>query len=446
MPLCNLLFVPQAPTYFERAGSVSPTSCRLLLTCGIFTLVHAQLEGDDSGSESGDVGTPLPVQKAPSSLPRLSPRDLSPLEQKRALRLEMLTRMKEEFHAKHGRRHRGGLENIRNKVGIRVPGAHTSATVVDPDGQSHGPVREGSSATAGTAPKTDKSRRSNVTSTSITERNNTNDDNDTRGNRSSRSKTDKSDTSLPVTAPSTPHDPRRHSISNTEGTSTNSPRRSTPTYYSGQEHPAALTRDVSGSSMDGAGRGSMAATVSNQGAPVHLCVCCGGEGGKGHGRLCEHMFRRCGFCRVEEVKRVLGIRGLDGRVRRDRRVSVSGGVGYVGIGLCRFLPGVCGCFISRTWHPGAVRHPKDRTRSASRVSIASALGRVSVTRSFSERGKGGSSKTTTIRKGKIRGKQVCSQKERSVLEKSMKMFPRLLKESHGVTDTIPPSYHTATHF
>lgn len=42
------------------------------------------------------------------------------------------------------------------------------------------------------------------------------------------------------------------------------------------------------------------------GSPVALtCVCCGREGGKGHGRRCSHKYRRCGFCRVEEVHRVL---------------------------------------------------------------------------------------------------------------------------------------------
>lgn len=37
----------------------------------------------------------------------------------------------------------------------------------------------------------------------------------------------------------------------------------------------------------------------------YLCKCCGGQGGKGHGRRCKHTFRRCGLCRVEEVRRVL---------------------------------------------------------------------------------------------------------------------------------------------
>lgn len=48
-----------------------------------------------------------------------------------------------------------------------------------------------------------------------------------------------------------------------------------------------------------------------------VCICCGGEGGKGHGRLCEHTFRRCGLCRVQEVERVLYQVGGRRRRRRD---------------------------------------------------------------------------------------------------------------------------------
>lgn len=47
-----------------------------------------------------------------------------------------------------------------------------------------------------------------------------------------------------------------------------------------------------------------------------VCICCGREGGKGHGRLCEHTFRRCGLCRVQEVERALY--GAGGRRRRRR--------------------------------------------------------------------------------------------------------------------------------
>ncbi|CAM9114988.1 unnamed protein product [Scytosiphon promiscuus] len=172
-------------------------------------------DGDGGASDTGDFGTPLQVKQAQ---PSLSPRGLTPLEQKRALRLEMLTRMIEEFHAKHGRRHRGGAKRSRNKVvGLRGPAAPTSATAADPGGQNHDLVREGATAAAGTAGGTDE----------IT--------------------------------------------------------------------------------------------------PLHICVCCGGEGGRGHGRRCEHVFRRCGFCRVDEVKRVLGIRDPHGRAEGDEHALVNDG-------------------------------------------------------------------------------------------------------------------------
>lgn len=38
---------------------------------------------------------------------------------------------------------------------------------------------------------------------------------------------------------------------------------------------------------------------------ARMCLCCGAAGGKGHGKHCEHTFRRCGFCRAEEVRNVL---------------------------------------------------------------------------------------------------------------------------------------------
>lgn len=56
--------------------------------------LQTQLE-EDSDGETGDASSKRAEnqQKQQSLLPPVSPRDLSPLEQKRALRLEMLTRM-----------------------------------------------------------------------------------------------------------------------------------------------------------------------------------------------------------------------------------------------------------------------------------------------------------------------------------------------------------------
>ncbi|CAN0100191.1 unnamed protein product, partial [Ectocarpus fasciculatus] len=91
-----------------------------------------QLEEHDSGSENNDANPDAPPRKLPL-LP--SPRDLTPLEQKRALRLEMLTRMIDDFHDKHGRSRRrgGGGRRRREKRGVggRVTGeARGPATAV----------------------------------------------------------------------------------------------------------------------------------------------------------------------------------------------------------------------------------------------------------------------------------------------------------------------------
>ncbi|CAM9200072.1 unnamed protein product, partial [Ectocarpus sp. 12 AP-2014] len=80
-----------------------------------------QLEEDDSGSEKNNDANP---DRPPRKLPLLlSPRDSTPLEQKRALRLEMLTRMIDAFHAKHGRSRRrgGGGRRRREKMGAGAP-------------------------------------------------------------------------------------------------------------------------------------------------------------------------------------------------------------------------------------------------------------------------------------------------------------------------------------
>lgn len=50
-----------------------------------------------------------------------------------------------------------------------------------------------------------------------------------------------------------------------------------------------------------------------------ICICCGCEGGKGHGRRCTHKYRRCGFCRVEEVHRVLST----AHTKRKNRVPAA---------------------------------------------------------------------------------------------------------------------------
>lgn len=64
---------------------------------------QTQLE-EDSDGEPGDASSTgaAKQQKQQSSLPPVSPENLSPLEQKRALRLEMLTRMIGEITTETG--------------------------------------------------------------------------------------------------------------------------------------------------------------------------------------------------------------------------------------------------------------------------------------------------------------------------------------------------------
>ncbi|CAM9633251.1 unnamed protein product, partial [Ectocarpus sp. 13 AM-2016] len=161
-----------------------------------------QLEEDDSGSENNDANPDAPPRKLPLLL---SPRDSTPLEQKRALRLEMLTRMVDDFHAKHGRsRRRGG--GGRRRLEKRGAGAPAPADTRDP--------------TKAVATGCEDGERE-------------------------------------------------------------------------RERPVDV---ASGERQDGENDAHI--TTANTGT----------SGGRGHGRKCEHTFRRCGFCRVEEVRRVLRIR------------------------------------------------------------------------------------------------------------------------------------------
>lgn len=50
---------------------------------------------------------------------------------------------------------------------------------------------------------------------------------------------------------------------------------------------------------------------------IVVCACCGNKGGTGHGRLCLHSRKMCGFCRIEEAKNVLY--GHDTERRRGSR-------------------------------------------------------------------------------------------------------------------------------
>ncbi|CAM9958618.1 unnamed protein product [Ectocarpus sp. 8 AP-2014] len=209
-----------------------------------------QLEEDDSGSENNDANPDRPPPKLPLLL---SPRDSTPLEQKRALRLEMLTRMVDDFHAKHGRSRRrgGGGRRRREKRGVGAP--------------APGDARD---------PPT-------VVATGC-------DDESGVGG----------------------HDGERVREGPVDIASDAGPDGGNDAHITAANQAKAIQ---SNSNNDD--------NTNNTVPPTRLCVCCGGEGGRGHGRKCEHTFRRCGFCRVEEVRRVLRIRA-PGRTREPVQESM----------------------------------------------------------------------------------------------------------------------------
>ena len=179
-------------------------------------------------------------------LPPVSSSFSSTSAQKRTLRLEMLMRMVDDYHTKHGRR-----------------GAPGNSTPSSPDAAGGGNVEN-------------RPNRREVIE---------------RGSISG------SGTALPPITPLTSPGP---AITANQ-----------PTGHSG-------------------GRSETKAVVELK---SHICLCCGVEGGKGHGRRCGHTFRRCGFCRAEEVRNVLfgAERGRRAVLHAGRRLDtpVRGGVARV---------------------------------------------------------------------------------------------------------------------
>lgn len=208
-----------------------------------------QIDDDDSGSEKDDVCTKTPPR---SSLPPLSSADEAQ-SQKRALRLEMLMRMIDEFHVKHGR---------------------------------YGNNETSFSPTALLASSGEKN---------VAEPNNL------------QMSEDKNISIDPV-------DLEVDGIGKTN-TAVNLPAIDSPAPVS--EPNDSLGRqlqppsDQSRHDQDGSKNSNATTTLV-----AHVCVCCRGEGGKGHGSRCEHTFRRCGVCRVREVQLILS--GVE-----DERVRFS---------------------------------------------------------------------------------------------------------------------------
>lgn len=189
----------------------------------------------------------------------------------------------DEFHAKHGRHRGGGGAGRPRKKSVCISTKPDSTVVVS---QGINNVVDG------------------LTS-------NQDIDFPTATGENCKRNDDKVGSTLPAIAPSPPTMPER----TTKEAAGIAHRRS---IFSGDTKPAS-TAD-SGISVGGDGEGS--ATSPTQVTPLHMCVCCGAKGGLGHGRRCVHTFRRCGFCRVEEVKRVLGIEDTGRRGRQGTSASV----------------------------------------------------------------------------------------------------------------------------
>ncbi|CAM9152572.1 unnamed protein product [Laminaria digitata] len=209
---------------------------------------------DDSGSETSDVGTT--TRRPRSSLPPVSS---STPAQKRTLRLEMLMRMVDDYHTKHGRR-----------------GVTGNATPTDPDVSNGGDIGNRPS-----RPEVVNEGR-NIISSGI---------------------------SLPAIAP-------------TASPGSTTKKGNQPTGRSADQSETKPVAELK----------------------AHICLCCGAAGGKGHGKRCGHTFRRCGFCRAEEVRNMLfgAERGRGSVLRAGRRLDtpVRGGVTQVIIPLISLAPSV----------------------------------------------------------------------------------------------------------
>lgn len=193
----------------------------------------------------------------------------------------------DEFHAKHGR-HRGG--------------------------EKGGKPRKNSVSISDTPDSVVAVRQRNNNDIDGLNRNQDRDLSKTAG-ENRKQKDDKVGTPLPAISPSLPAVPER----NTDGAAGAVGRRSM--FVSDEDIP----ESTADSSRSVGGHGESTVTFPTQVTPLHICVCCGAEGGLGHGRRCTHAFRRCGFCRVEEVRRVLGIQDIGRRTRRGTSTSVSKG-------------------------------------------------------------------------------------------------------------------------
>lgn len=237
------------------------------------------------------------------------------MAKKRTLRLEMLNKMIDEYHAKHGRHHvnalhlvggdargtlnHGSTSEVKRLMGDPPAGTQDNA-IKRRSRRQAGDIDDSKTAalqTDGSAgPESDEVRDSDENTLGI-------------------SLPAIESTVAPIASSAVPS---KCIISPTVMTTTKKLRHSRDPMPTIGGLPDASTTKHEGISGDG----------DTPDTPVIVvCICCGGEGGRGHGRLCEHKFRRCGLCRVQHVKRILyGVGNTQTRRHRGKRHGEAQGV------------------------------------------------------------------------------------------------------------------------
>lgn len=260
---------------------------------------------------------------------RLSPPEKSSVDakfaQKNALRLEMLTRMIDDFHDKHGRpgaRKRNQNLFIDSAAGSEANASATGSAAINSQISSCLERTEEGAHAAG--PSTACPTHSNAED--IANRGGYRDcDGDDAKHRRCGTGNDTSICALPAIAATAPHAPET-SIP-TANSSTNTCRER-PLFPS-QSCPTKNADNIQSEHVRGKDDHAMSAATKP--AAWVACACCGGQGGKGHGKHCRHTFRRCGVCRVEEVRRVLfGAEQTNRRSARRGNDSIGARAGHNG--------------------------------------------------------------------------------------------------------------------
>lgn len=242
-------------------NSHNPSMADLAVFIGSFNATRnrptRQLDDNDSGSDDGHVVTGVRPRPAFSSVSPTPAK--STAAQKRALRLEMLTRMIDEYHLKHGRH------------------GHQKGNAISVSNQAVGvgnDKREERSARLPPRSNTNNGKASNIARDKV------------------GTKVDDGTSTARMAVGTLP------AIAN--------PAQASHRIDALRPAGRSLTTESSAHASERSPAGdSIEKGASDTETLEHVCACCGGDGGKGHGRRCRHTFRRCGFCRVEEVRRVL---------------------------------------------------------------------------------------------------------------------------------------------